>query len=46
MSPPDPMQDIYALKIEAIRSPETSAFTKPTLRYIPEDEILHTAVKS
>jgi hypothetical protein len=29
------------LKMEAIRSSETSVNTKPTQRHIPEDDILH-----
>jgi hypothetical protein len=34
--------DFYTLKMEAIRSAETSVNTRPTQRHIPEDDILHS----
>jgi hypothetical protein len=32
---------IFTLKMEAIRSLETSVVTRSTRRHIPEDDILH-----
>jgi hypothetical protein len=36
------LADISALKMEAIRSSETSVHTRFTQRHIPEDRILHS----
>jgi hypothetical protein len=36
------LADFSTLKMEAIRSSETSVHTRSTLRYIPEDGILHS----
>jgi hypothetical protein len=36
------LADFSTLKMEAIRSSETSVHTRPTRRYIPEDGILHS----
>jgi hypothetical protein len=36
------LADFYTLKMEAIRSSETSIYTRSTLRHIPEDGILHS----
>jgi hypothetical protein len=35
---------LATLKMEVIRSSETSVNTRPTQRHIPEDDILHIAV--
>jgi hypothetical protein len=35
------LPDFSTLKMAAIRSSETSVNTRPTHRYIPEDDILH-----
>jgi hypothetical protein len=37
-----PLADISTLKMEAIRSSETSVNTRSTQRHIPEDDILHS----
>jgi hypothetical protein len=46
LQPPDhagsPLADFYTLKMEAIRSSETSVHTRSTRRHIPEDGILHS----
>jgi hypothetical protein len=36
------LADFSTLKMEAIRSSETSVKTRPTQRHIPEDDILHS----
>jgi hypothetical protein len=36
------LADISALKMEAIRSSETSVLTRTTRRHIPENDILHS----
>jgi hypothetical protein len=36
------LADFYTLKMEAIRSSETSVHTRSTRRHIPEDGILHS----
>jgi hypothetical protein len=36
------LEDFSTLKMEAIRSSETSVHTRSTRRYIPEDGILHS----
>jgi hypothetical protein len=33
---------LLSLKMEAVNSSETSAFTRATQRHIPEDDIFHT----
>jgi hypothetical protein len=38
------LADFSTLKMEAIRSSETSVHTRSTLRHIPEDVILQVAV--
>jgi hypothetical protein len=43
--PPDagsPLADFSTLKMEAIRSSETSVNARSTQRHIPEDDILHS----
>jgi hypothetical protein len=38
------LADFSTLKMEAIRSSETSVYTRSTRRHIPEDGILHCRV--